>query len=69
VYFELQQWPRFSFLGPSVCAWAARKLFEERTDIDSVHCRAYRAPSRSPEQVARREVVSGEWLDVHNVWR
>lgn len=69
VYFELEQWPRFSFLGPSVCKWAARHLFEERKDIDSVHCRTYRAPARSPEQVARRETVTGEWLDVYHVWR
>ena len=69
VYFELQTWPRFAWLGPSVCAWAARELFAERADIDTVRCRNYRAPSLSPEQAARREVVPGEWLHVHQVWR
>ena len=69
VYFELQTWPRFAWLGPSVCRWAARKLFAERPDIDGVRCRSYRAPSRSPEQVARRETPPGEWLYIDEVWR
>ncbi|HEY6558986.1 MAG TPA: hypothetical protein VI072_17000 [Polyangiaceae bacterium] len=69
VYFELQTWPRLAWLGPRVCQWAARELFRERPTIDRVRCRNYRAPSRSPEQVARREAVAGEWLHVDQVWR
>ncbi len=69
VYFELQTWPRFAWLGPSVCRYAARELFAERSDIDKVRCRNYRAPSRSREQVLRREHVAGEWLHVEEVWR
>lgn len=69
VYFELQTWPHLSWLGPRVCRWAARELFEERSDIDRVRCRNYRAPSRSPDQVARREPALGEWLHVDEVWR
>ena len=69
VYFELQTWPRFAWLGPSVCRYAARELFAERPDIDRVRCRNYRAPSRSREQVLRREQVAGEWLHVDEVWR
>jgi hypothetical protein len=69
VYFEMQTWPRLAWLGPSMCQWAARQLFRERADIDRVRCRNYRAPSRSPEQVARRESVPFEWLHVEQVWR
>jgi hypothetical protein len=69
VYFELQTWPRFSYLGPRVCEWSARQLFAERPDVDRVRCRNYRAPSRSPEQVLRGEVVAGEWLHVAEIER
>jgi hypothetical protein len=67
--FELGSWPRFSWLGQPVCSWAARKLFVERSDIDRVRCRAYRAPSPSPEQVLRNERIPGEWLFIAELLR
>ena len=68
-FFELQSWPRFAWLGTPVCQWAARNLFAERPDIDLVRCRAYRAPSPSPEQALRKERPTGEWLHIDEVFR
>jgi hypothetical protein len=68
-YLELLSWPNFAWLGPAVCRWAAKGLFEERKDVVAVRCRNYRAPSPSPEQAARGEQDPGEWLVVDTVAR
>lgn len=68
-YLELLSWPNFSWLGPTVCRWAAKALFEERKDVVRVRCRNYRAPSPSPEQAARGEQDPGEWLVVDDIAR
>jgi hypothetical protein len=68
-YFELSSWPRFYWLGPALCRWAARELFAEDAALRAVRCRNYRSASPSPEQVLSGTQNPGEWLHVDQIWR